>query len=466
MKTIRRYRHIITQSRKEKLGMGKKIYGIDLGTTNSAVSYAGEMLTGLVASVADVRARVAGNELRRDFASQISRAFKTSISLGDEGIEPVEASALVLKSLVEEVKKNTGETMRDVVISVPAAFNSNERTATIKAATKIGLNVVDLVSEPTAAALKFNKDKKALTVIYDLGGGTFDISVIDNRTGVYAVRGTDGTKLGGVDLDNEIQKLVRIKSGMVKHRIKVSDIPLITGMCEDAKIRMQKEMEDIVIDMSHFEYCGSAPQVTLTVHEYMQLVGLVFKETIDMTKNVIASSICDGEDYKMVMVGGSTHDPFLRKLVEVELEHDIEPVDYDPDTIVAEGAGYYALLKEQGVISELLQEITKGFGIELENGAIKQIIAPDSKVPVRGVTRIVNASNAEGLSLRVYQGNHLLASQNQYVGTMDFTYREPQVAGEGEVYLEMSVDTNGVLELSAREALEEEQKVTLRFLQC
>lgn len=443
-----------------------KIYGIDLGTTNSTVSYNGELLTGLVASVANVKEQVAGNDLRRDFDYTISRSFKTSISLGDEGIESVEASALVLKELIQEVKKNTGETMQRVVISVPASFNSNERTATIKAANKAGLTVVDLVSEPTAAAIKYNKGKKALTVIYDLGGGTFDISVIDNRTGVYSVRGTDGCKIGGTDLDNEIQKLVRIKSGMVKHRIKRSDLPLIVGICEDAKIRIQKEMSDVVIDMTHFEYCNSRPEVVLTVEEYMQLTGLVFKRTIDMTKKVISSTISKGEEFNIVMVGGSSRCPFLRQLLEIEVEHEIAPVDYDPDTIVAEGTGYYALLKERGDISELLQEITKAFGIELENGAVKQIIPADSKLPVKAITRIVNATNSAGLSLRVYQGNNLLASQNSYVGTMDFTYKTPQVAGEGEVFVEMLVDTSGVLKLTARESLEEEQTMTLRFLQC
>lgn len=440
-----------------------KIYGIDLGTTNSAVSYAGKLVTDLVASVADVNKGIAGNELRRNFDSTISRSFKTSISLGDEGIEPVEASALVLKDLKKEVLKNTGEEMKDVVISVPASFDSNERTATIKAAEIAGLHVVGLVSEPTAAALQYNRGKRGLTVVYDLGGGTFDISVIDNRSGYYVVKGTDGCKLGGADLDNELQKYIRNKSGMAKHRIRMSDLSLIVGICEDAKIQIQKTKQDVDIDMSHFEYCGSKPVVTLTVDEYVQIEAMVFNRTIEMTKHVIDSCICDGEDYKLVMVGGSTRCPFLRKFVEIELEHEAEPITYNPDTIVAEGAGYYAKLKETNSIDEMIQEITKGFGIQLEDGRIRPIILPDSKIPTKAIARFTNAENATGLSLRIYQGNDILAKYNSYVGTMEFKYKNPMPADEGEVYVELSIDTNGILQVIAREPLQEAQKVTLRF---
>lgn len=446
--------------------MSKKIYGIDLGTTNSVVAYGDELLTDLVASVADVKNRKAGNSLRRNFDYTLSRSFKTSISLGDEGIEPLEASSLVLQELVNQVKAKTGETMRDVVISVPAAFDSNERTATVKAASKIGLNVVSLVSEPTAAALQYNRGRRGLTVVYDLGGGTFDVSVIDNRSGYYMVKGTDGCKLGGSDLDNEIQKFVRIKSGMAKHRVKVSDLSLIVGICEDAKLEIQRTMKDVVIDMSHFEYCGSKPTVTLTVEEYVQLEGLVFNRTIEMTKEVIKNCICDGEKYRIVLVGGSTRCPFLRKIVEVALEHPIEKVTYNPDTIVAEGAGYFAKLKETDSINEMIQEITKGFGIQMEDGRIRPIIPPNSKIPTKGILRVKNAEDATGMQLRIYQGNDIIAKYNSYVGTMEFKYKEPMPAGEGEVFVQLVIDENGILQVIAREPLQEEQKVTLRFRGC
>lgn len=446
--------------------MSNKIYGIDLGTTNSLVAYGDKLLTGLVASVADVKNRKAGNSLRRNFDYTLSRSFKTSISLGDEGIEPVEASALVLQELVDEVKKNTGETMRDVVISVPAAFNSNERTATVKAANKIGLNVVSLVSEPTAAALQYNRGKRGLTVVYDLGGGTFDVSVIDNRSGYYTVKGTDGCKLGGADLDNELQKFIRIKSGMAKHRVKMSDLSLIVGICEDAKIEIQKTRKDVEIDMSHFEYCGSKPTVTLTVEEYAKIEGMVFNRTLTMMKDIINSCICEGEDYKIVMVGGSTRCPFLRKLAEISLEHPIEEVTYNPDTIVAEGAGYFAKLKETNSVEEMIQEITKGFGVQMEDGRIRPIIPPNSKIPTKGILRVKNSIDATSMSLRIYQGNDILPQYNSYVGTMEFKYKKPMLADEGEVFVRLVIDDNGILQVIAREPLQEEQKVTLRFRGC
>lgn len=443
-----------------------KIYGIDLGTTNSLVSYNGELITGLVPSVANVMKKEAGIKFKYDVSDEISRSFKPSMGLGVEGLEAVEASSLVLKDLQKCVKETTGEDMKRVVISVPASFNSNERKATIKAANKIGLVVEDIVSEPTAAAIKYNSGNKGIVVVYDLGGGTFDISVVDNRTGVYTVRGTEGCKVGGVDLDNAIQQLVRAKSGMKTHRIKRSDLSKLSSICENAKIQIQKERKDIEIDMSQFDYCDSTPVVKLTVQEYVMLIGITFGETIKMTQEVISSSIAKGEEYKIVLVGGSTRCPYLRALVETRIQHELEPITYDPDTIVAEGVGLYARLKETGRVLEMVQEITKAFGLEMSDGTIKAIVPANSKLPVKCVTRVVNSTNATGMSLNIYQGNNIMANLNSYVGTLNYKYSTPKQEGEGELYVTLYIDTDGILEVTAREPLLEGQSTELMISKC
>lgn len=159
-----------------------KIYGIDLGTTNSVLGLGDQLLTGLVPSVVDLRTGNAGNDVLEEMSA--ARSFKCDISLSKEGQLSVSASSRVLRQLVKE----SGESVERVVISVPAYFSDNQRQATIKAAQLAGLDVVGLINEPTAAAIYASKSRQALSLVFDLGGGTFDVSVVDSRFGDYDVQ--------------------------------------------------------------------------------------------------------------------------------------------------------------------------------------------------------------------------------------------------------------------------------------
>ena len=176
-----------------------KIYGIDLGTTNSLLGLGDRLLTGLVPSVVNLQTGKAGKDVLEDMSA--ARSFKCDISMSKEGQLSVSASSRVLRQLVKE----SGEDVQDVVISVPAYFSDNQRHATIKAAELAGLSVVGLINEPTAAAIYASKSRKALSLVYDLGGGTFDVSVVDSRFGDYDVQATDGCILGGDNFDANIR---------------------------------------------------------------------------------------------------------------------------------------------------------------------------------------------------------------------------------------------------------------------
>ena len=221
----------------------KKIYGIDLGTTNSGIAYAGQMIGGLVPSIVDLGEKRAGEHLREKFDTV--RSFKVDISCGAEGKTSIAASSVVLRELVNQVYATTGETVEEVVVAVPAFFSDNQRQATRQAAELIGLTVRGLINEPTAAAIYYNKDLRKVAVIYDLGGGTFDVSVIDSRLGMYDIQATDGIILGGDDLDNNLRNFIVKRAKVKLHKLTSQDRLRLKQKCEQAKIQIQKERQDI-----------------------------------------------------------------------------------------------------------------------------------------------------------------------------------------------------------------------------
>lgn len=428
-----------------------KIYGIDLGTTNSLLGYGDTLLTDLVPSVVDFNTGKAGRSEYENMKAV--RSFKVDISMFKDGERSIAASARVLRQLVTE----SGEDVHGVVISVPAYFTDNQRQATREAATKAGLNVVDLINEPTAAAIYASRNAKDLSVIFDLGGGTFDVSIIDSRLGNYDVQATDGRILGGDDFDKALRNCVIKDAGIKVHHFYAEDLEKLKFRCCEAKIRLQKTRQPVDIDLTEY----SAGTYTLTPETYISVMKFVFAPAVKMAKDLIADTIPAEEPYKIVMVGGSTRCPYLQEWVQQELNHDLLPVTYNPDKIVAQGAAFYAKMVEDGVAEVAVSDITKALSIADNDGVAHQIIPPNSKIPIAETLTLTNPKECRRLEVMLYQGANYLAEDNEYIGELIYDYGEVKHVGEGILLCTVTVNTDGTIKLSCKELLKPEVSVKI-----
>lgn len=427
------------------------IYGIDLGTTNSLLGLGDELLTGLVPSVVNLQKSQAGASVVEDMEAE--RSFKCDISLSTEGQRSVTASAHVLRQLVKE----SGHNVKEVVISVPAYFSDNQRQATRKAAELAGLTVRGLINEPTAAAIYASKNRRALSVVFDLGGGTFDASVVDSRYGDYDVQATDGCILGGDNLDMNLRKWV-IKEGALKlHRLNAEDMARLKWDCSKLKIRLQKSRSPEELDLTSY----GAGRVTLTPTTYVDIMKLTFQETILKARRVLSEAVPVGEPFELVMVGGSTRCPYLREWVAKEMGQQPIELFYDPDKIVAQGAALYAKMLQEGTAEAQVSDVTKALSIEMADGTAHVIIPKNAKIPVQETTVVYNSIESDHLQLNLFQGDSLLASQNELIGQLVYNYGEVKPAGEGDVVVGIEIHGDGTIHLSCKELCKAPQEVVL-----
>lgn len=432
-------------------------YGIDLGTTNSLIcNKASDFLSELVPSCVDITTGEVGISQYDNLNAK--RSFKTDMSSGDEGLMPRVASKDVLLELKRIAQRQSVEPVKDVVISVPAYFSDNQRQATIKAATDAGLCVKGLVNEPTAAAIYITRNKKGLYVVFDLGGGTFDVSAIDSRYGMFDVMATDGLKCGGDDFDMNIFKFIVKRSNLTLFRMPKQDQLKLQHECTKYKIRMQKERKPFVVDMSQY----GANDVEFTPENYINIMKMTFGECINCMQSLLEQSVCDGEYVEILLVGGSTRCPYLREWIAEVTGITPAPLTYNPDQVVAQGAAYYAEMLEQGVINTKVSDVTKRLSIKLVDGTTKTIINSNSKIPLRATEMFYSPVASKSLVVTLLQGDGLNASDNETIGQLVWDYENPVPAGEGEVLVEITIDEAGVITFSVNELLKPPIKTVLR----
>lgn len=429
-------------------------YGIDLGTTNSLIGlHSKNYLSPIVPSCTNLETGETGASMFDNMDA--TRSFKVDMSMGVEGNVPVAASTNILKELAKQVKDDV---VKDVVISVPAYFSDNQRTATMKAAKQAGLHVHALVNEPTAAAMYIAHQKQGLYVVYDLGGGTFDCSIIDSRFGAFDVQATDGRKIGGDNFDENIMRHF-IKEGRIPiHKLTPKARMSLQHFAAKKKIEMQKTKASIEVDLS--EWNGNVIQ--FTTDNYVSLMKITFSETINCMVKLLQAWIPSTERYSILLVGGSTHCPFLQKWIEMETKQKPAELDYDPDRVVAQGAALYADLMEKGEISVTVSDVTKQLGIGLYDGTIDVLVPANSKIPLSVEKLLTNQVAANGIELDLYQGTSIFRKDSECIGKLIYNYSEPKEAMEGNVIITIKVDMSGVITLSAKELLGEEQSITLR----
>lgn len=422
-------------------------FGIDLGTTNSIIGYGEDLFSGLVSSNVDI---VRGKQVTRDtVGDDIVSSYKINMSTENSGKTSIQCSSVILRELADMATRRSGEECKDVIISVPFYFSHIQREAVVEAAKLAGLTCKGLINEPTAAALYTCSNIRDLVIVYDLGGGTFDVSIVDSRVNGYQVVATDGIVLGGDDLDNALVKDVidtcriplRFQTPMFRKKLK--------SVVRLAKEEIQKTQSNVHVDLSELGV-GDISYV-LTVKKYVSLVEAVFGVTIEMTQQLIMSNLSDNEHPKITYVGGSSNCPFLRDIIRDQLELEEVSSDVSPDYTVAKGVAYYAKLFDDGVIEGFVSDVTKRLSIEDKCGKTIQIIANNTTIPCSGSILVHNSDKSDELRLRLYQGDSILAANNDYVGTMK--YRFDRVLEPGEAYVEVTVnvDRNGVILLSAED---------------
>jgi molecular chaperone DnaK len=480
------------------------IVGIDLGTTNSLVAFMqgekpvvipGEDGSNLVPSVVafDENERpVIGNPARRNLIETPDRAvysikrlmgrglediqkelklfpFRVAedlqpgevlrIKLGEETFTPPEISALILRQLKKNAERYFGAPVTKAVITVPAYFNDAQRQATKDAGRIAGLDVLRLVNEPTAAALAYGLDKKqnGIVAVYDLGGGTFDISILKLHDGIFEVIATNGdTHLGGDDIDNLLITIalddIRGDLGLDLRR-NAEAVQAIRKAVIDTKIALSSQ-PSIKLDIELLQ--GKRYQREITREQFEQLIQPIIDRTVGPCKQALKDANLKPEQIdEVVLVGGSTRIPKVRALV-TEMFGREPQTDLNPDEVVALGAAVQANILSGGseaTQNMLLLDVTPlSLGIEVAGGVTDKIILRNSTVPASATqfytTQIDGQAN---VAIHVLQGERELAKDCRSLARFDLKGIPPMAAGIPRVEVKFLIDANGILHVSARE---------------
>lgn len=424
------------------------ICGIDLGTTNSLIGHGEELYTGLVSSSVDVQNKC---QVNRDVVSpDIVSSYKVNMTTGSSGKLPIACSSIILRDLVNKASMRSGKLIEDIVVSVPAKFSHTQRQAVWEAAEKAGLTIHGLINEPTAAAIYVCRDMKDLVVVYDLGGGTFDVTILDSRVGNYFVVATDGDgHLAGDNFDLALREKA-LTDCKIKMRFRTEEgLKQLTSKIRLAKESFQRNGLTQYVDMGMV----GGTEWAMTKDIYLSIMKEVFATTVRLTNQIVRVNLLDSETPKIVFVGGSTACPYLRQWVMEETGLEEVECDIMPDLIVAKGVSLYAEMLENGTAEKEVDDVTKCLCIENNLGMAEVIIEKNTVIPVTEVKTFDNTKDSRYLNINLYQGDSLMCKENDYIGTLIYDFGEVRTVGTGIVEVEITVDRNGRIHLSCTDIM-------------
>jgi molecular chaperone DnaK len=493
-----------------------KAVGIDLGTTNSVVAVMeggkptviinseGSRLTPSVVAFTKTGERLVGQIARRQAVlnpentiysakrfigrrySEVQSEIKNVpykvvagpndavrfLIMGKE-YSPEEISALILRKLAEDAAKYLGEKVTEAVITVPAYFNDAQRQATKDAGKIAGLNVLRIINEPTAAALAYGLEKKAneKILVFDLGGGTFDVSILDVGDGVFEVRSTAGdTHLGGDDFDKRIvdwlaEEFQRDQG--IDLRKDRQALQRLTEAAEKAKIELSTALET-TISLPFVTADASGPkhlEMKLTRAKFDQLTADLVERCVGPVKQALADAKITEKDIdEVILVGGATRTPAVQALVR-RLTGGKEPnQSVNPDEVVAVGAAIQAGVLAGEVKGVVLLDVTPlSLGLETLGGVMTKLIDRNTTIPARKAETFSTADdNQTAVDVHVLQGERELARDNRTLGNFRLEGIRPAPRGTPQVEVSFDIDANGILTVTAKDKeTGKEQKVTI-----
>ena len=483
-----------------------KIIGIDLGTTNSAVAIIeggqpkiieniegarttpsivavaknGDRLVGMLAkrqavtnpenTIYGIKRFMGHNfedpEVQKDlknasFKIQKSANGGVEVMIGDKWMRPEEVSAMILSKIKADVEQKTGEKVTEAVITVPAYFNDAQRKATKDAGAIAGLDVKRIINEPTAAALAygFNKKKNEKVVVYDFGGGTFDVSVLEIGDDVIEVKSTDGdSHLGGRDIDHKIIDWIaeeyKKTSGVDVRKDKLA-LQRLDEAAEKAKIELSTAIET-EINIPFITSTAEGPQHLLLKMSRAQLEAIAdefITRSIDITKRAMTASGFQMSDmHEIIMVGGQTRMPKI--VEEVKKVFGKTPnLSINPDEVVALGAAVQAGVLQGDVRDVLLLDVIPlSLGIETLGGVATKLVERNTTIP-SSKSQIFStaADNQTSVEIHIVQGERPMASDNKSLGRFILDGVPPAPRGIPQVEVTFDVDANGILNVTAKE---------------
>ncbi|MEB3157107.1 MAG: Hsp70 family protein [Cyanobacteriota bacterium] len=466
------------------------VVGIDLGTTNSLVAAleagqpwvipdaAGDLLLPSVVGVTPEGQLLVGQAAQRQYAAAPERTVRsikrqmggdTRVTLGEESFRPQEISALILRTLRQRAEEVLNDSVTQAVITVPAYFTDAQRQATKEAGEIAGLEVLQILNEPTAAALVFDRrdEESQRLLVYDLGGGTFDVSIVEITGPVTEVLASHGNnRLGGDDFDRRLQRLL-VERFERAHGVSLPSDPALEARllqaAERAKMQLS-EQERVVAREAYLHSQGDTPlhlETELLRSDFEDLIRPLLSETLESIDRALSDADLQANDLdRVVLVGGSTRIPLVAELVEAHLKG-VAVSSFEPDRCVALGAALQAGVLNGEELDTLLVDVTPhslgiATAIESDYGLIPDvfstIIPRNTVIPVvRSKVYSTTIDFQKIVRVEVSQGENVNATENVPLGFFDVEGLPALPAGEVSIDVRFSFDLNGILTVTASE---------------